>query len=530
MSASEIPKPELIVALDAKAEQESWEIISRLADAQKHHGKALRLVVKFNDLARQIGFDGLRKMLEPYPQLGIFVDGKDHDTNPTNTNHIQRLIDSGLAAQTRYYTVHPESYAAERTKWDSNTFSDTLKLLTQYPWLRTLAITWLTTLNDKASRRMNGKPAKWAVLDRAHLALEKWIHGIVASAEEAALLRAVFGKKFGDFSIVTPWLRFEWNDPGDQMRVMSPWRAREHGSTAAVMGTDILKNPQGLSLEDAIEKFRQESEGVVHINTSTPGIDARLEELVRLGTIPEILAYIGATYDRPATFPEGHGYIRWDSGVITNKYTNLSVLEKHPQVLTRVSRDMADKLEEQKIVPQMIIGAAMWSVRLSDRLWEMLGVPSIYAEKAADGSMIFNRHDIPEGPIDVVICEDTISKWGTVEKIIAALQKFPNVRILWVTSVARNTVNDVDFWVPFVSLVDIPKPTELYHDEQSFIDPKTGKRRPETDCEKLAKNPQLATPSELVGSGKPYVKELQKLVREGRWTKVEDFEGIVTQK
>lgn len=125
------------------------------------------------------------------------------------------------------------------------------------------------------------------------------------------------------------------------------------------MGTDILKNPQGLSLEDAIEKFRQESEGVVHINTSTPGIDARLEELVRLGTIPEILAYIGATYDRPATFPEGHGYIRWDSGVITNKYTNLSVLEKHPQVLTRVSRDMADKLEEQKIVPQMIIGAAM---------------------------------------------------------------------------------------------------------------------------------------------------------------------------
>lgn len=64
--------------------------------------------------------------------------------------------------------------------------------------------------------------------------------------------------------------------------------------------------------------------------------------------------------------------------------------------------------------------------------------------------------------------------------------------------------------------MDIPKPTELYHDEQSFIDPKTGKRRPETDCEKLAKNPQLATPSELVGSGKPYVKELQKLVREGR--------------
>lgn len=196
------------------------------------------------------------------------------------------------------------------------------------------------------------------------------------------------------------------------------------------MGTDILKNPTGLSLEDAIARFRQESEGVVHINTPTPGIDARLEELVRMGSIPEILAYIGATYDRPADFPAGHGYIRWDSGVITNKYTNLSVLEKHPQVLERVSRDMADRLEQEKIVPQMVIGAAMGSVRLSGSLAQMLGVPSIYAEKAADGSMVFNRHEMPEEPIDVVICEDTISKGGTVERIIEALKKFPNVRIL----------------------------------------------------------------------------------------------------
>ncbi len=115
-SAPASVRPELIVALDGKSAQESSEIIARLADAQAHHGEALGLVVKFNDLARQIGFDGLREMLRPYPKLGIFVDGKDHDTNPTNTNHIQRLVDSGLAEQTRFYTVHPESYAAERVK------------------------------------------------------------------------------------------------------------------------------------------------------------------------------------------------------------------------------------------------------------------------------------------------------------------------------------------------------------------------------------------------------------------------------
>lgn len=186
------------------------------------------------------------------------------------------------------------------------------------------------------------------------------------------MLRQVFGEKFGDFSIVTPGLRFEGNSAGAQMRVMTPRKARENGSSAAVMGTDIINNPTGLSIEDAIMRFKQESEGVIHINTPTPGIDARLEELVRMGTIPEILAYIGATYDRPDHFPAGHGYIRWDSGVITNKYTNLSVLERHPQVLERVSRDMADNLEEKKIVPQMVIGAAMGSVRLSGSLAQML--------------------------------------------------------------------------------------------------------------------------------------------------------------
>ncbi len=211
------------------------------------------------------------------------------------------------------------------------------------------------------------------------------------------------------------------------------------------MGTDILKNPDGLSMEDAIAKFRQESEGVVHINTPTPGVDARLEEIVRMGTIPEILAYVGATYDRPAHFPAGHGYIRWESGLVTNKYTNLAVLEEYPQALERVSRDMADKLEEQKIVPQMVIGAAMGSIRLSDRLGQMFGVPAIYAEKGADGKMVFDRHKIPNHPVEVVICEDTISAGDTAKKILEALKAYPNVTVRAVSSVAKNTVNQVDF-------------------------------------------------------------------------------------
>lgn len=168
------------------------------------------------------------------------------------------------------------------------------------------------------------------------------------------MLREVFGNRFGDFPIVTPGIRFAGNDAGSQKRVMTPERARKNGSTAQVMGTDILRNPT-LNVRDAILRFLQETEGVTHIHTPTAAIDARLEDLVRMGTIEEILEYIGATYERPETFAEGYGYVRWASGLVTSKYTNLAVSERYPQVLERVSRDMADKLESQGILPQLVI-------------------------------------------------------------------------------------------------------------------------------------------------------------------------------
>lgn len=114
VSPSVATKPELFIALDGKSAQESAEIIAQVADIQQRCRDGLMLGVKFNDLTKKIGFDGVEEITRQYPDLTLFVDGKDHDTSPTNTNNIQRLIDSGLAKRTRFYTVHPESYAAEK--------------------------------------------------------------------------------------------------------------------------------------------------------------------------------------------------------------------------------------------------------------------------------------------------------------------------------------------------------------------------------------------------------------------------------
>lgn len=45
---------------------------------------------------------------------------------------------------------------------------------------------------------------------------------------------------------------------------------------------------------------------------------------------------------------------------------------------------------------------------------------------------------------------------------------------------------------------------------------KTGERKSDEDCDKLKKNLVFPASSELVGSGKAYVKQLQRIVREGK--------------
>lgn len=60
--------------------------------------------------------------------------------------------------------------------------------------------------------------------------------GVVCSPLEAALVKEACGP---DFLTVTPGIRFADGDVGDQVRVMTPARAREGGSDYIVVGRPI---------------------------------------------------------------------------------------------------------------------------------------------------------------------------------------------------------------------------------------------------------------------------------------------------
>lgn len=76
------------------------------------------------------------------------------------------------------------------------------------------------------------------VLERARIAKESGLDGVVCSANEAKFIRQKFG---GDFIIVTPGIRAKNAPPDDQKRVATAKEAIEAGANYIVVGRPIVK-------------------------------------------------------------------------------------------------------------------------------------------------------------------------------------------------------------------------------------------------------------------------------------------------
>ena len=93
------------------------------------------------------------------------------------------------------------------------------------------------------------------VLERAALAKQAGLDGVVASSQEAALIRREFGK---DFVIVTPGIRPKDSAVGDQKRVTTPADAIANGSDFLVVGRPVVSAPDPASAaKEILKEIRQ---------------------------------------------------------------------------------------------------------------------------------------------------------------------------------------------------------------------------------------------------------------------------------
>ncbi|EOI6871498.1 orotidine-5'-phosphate decarboxylase [Yersinia enterocolitica] len=108
-----------------------------------------------------------------------------------------------------------------------------------------IAVTVLTSMDGEDLRDIgiNITPAEHA--ERlAKLTWDCGLDGVVCSAHEAVRLKQVCGGDSGeDFKLVTPGIRPEGSDAGDQRRIMTPEQAVAAGVDYMVIGRPITQSP-----------------------------------------------------------------------------------------------------------------------------------------------------------------------------------------------------------------------------------------------------------------------------------------------
>ncbi len=103
-----------------------------------------------------------------------------------------------------------------------------------------IAVTQLTSTDEERMKKelLISASMEETVLRYALNAKEAGLAGVVCSPLECARVRDTCGD---GFMTVTPGIRFADSDKGDQVRVMTPARARENGSDYIVVGRPITQ-------------------------------------------------------------------------------------------------------------------------------------------------------------------------------------------------------------------------------------------------------------------------------------------------
>ena len=113
-----------------------------------------------------------------------------------------------------------------------------------------IAVTQLTSTSEARMRNdlLINDPIEKVVMHYANNAKTAGLDGVVCSPLEAAKVHSVCGK---EFLTITPGIRYEDNDKGDQSRVTTPAKARMLGSDYIVVGRPITK------AEDPVAAYRR---------------------------------------------------------------------------------------------------------------------------------------------------------------------------------------------------------------------------------------------------------------------------------
>ena len=224
-------KDRLIVALD----------VATLAEEEK----ALRELggtVSFFKVGNQLFTTAGPRAVEAIKKTGarVFLDLKYHDI----PNTVERTAQSACDLGVDLFNVHALGgfemmECAAKAVWNWSEEKGR-------PGPKILGVTVLTSLSEASLKDVMGETNRTLeeeVLMLARMASSAGLDGVVASPEEIVPIKEACGK---EFIVLTPGVRPQGSEMGDQKRVLTPGEAIRRGADYLVVGRPILSalNPR----------------------------------------------------------------------------------------------------------------------------------------------------------------------------------------------------------------------------------------------------------------------------------------------
>lgn len=217
-------KEKIIIALDVNTIKD----LERLLNLLNPHVRIFKVGMELFYACGPKALDVIRKY-----DKEIFLDLKFHDIPNTVKNSAKVVTRLGVLM----FNVHASGGGDMMKAALEGAIEESERLGVTRP--RILGVTVLTSMEARGEQ----------VLNLARLTKEAGLDGVVASPKEAALIRKEIGK---DFLIVTPGVRPEGSEKGDQKRTATPKEAFSAGADYIVIGRPVTKAKDPLNVIKSI--------------------------------------------------------------------------------------------------------------------------------------------------------------------------------------------------------------------------------------------------------------------------------------
>ncbi len=207
----------LIVGLDVPTVAEAERVVRDLDGVTHFYKIGYQLVFAGGlEFARDLARDG----------KNVFLDMKLLDIDNTVAKGVENIARMGMTMLTLHAYPKAMRAAVEAARGSG---------------LCLLGVTVLTSMDaDDLIEAGYEYDPHTLVLRRAEQALAAGMGGVVCSAEEASAVRKVLG---AELAVVTPGIRPEGAEHGDQKRVVTPARALAMGASHLVVARPIVQAP-----------------------------------------------------------------------------------------------------------------------------------------------------------------------------------------------------------------------------------------------------------------------------------------------